>query len=215
MQINILPNQRIFIAGMTRTGKSFLVFNVILPLFLSLGVAVVIYDFKWEIHLPGAVYFHDPADFAKNPNQKLIIYQPRSGSDQEFNLLCARILIRKNTVFLIDDISTHAPAGRIQIHQSNILRLGASLGIGNINLCQEATGVNNFLIKQANHYFVFRLPGPSDREKMVKVMGEKVLEVPPEYHFWYFTHGMPEPVLMKPVTGSEYYLPAEKRGRSY
>jgi len=224
MQFQILPNQRIFVAGKTRSGKSFFIFNIILPIFIRLGVAVVIYDYKWEINIPGCVFFYHPEDFIKQPGVMLVVYRPSQGTDDEFNRLCERIYLRKHTVFIVDDVVEHCPAWKLQSWHSTILRVGAGQGIGNINLAQESINVNNKIIKQAEHYFIFQLPDIKDREKISRYTGPAVLNPIEKHWFYYYSNtvdmpvnaqGVSDAVLFRPIQGSEYYLESDKRGRAY
>jgi KaiC/GvpD/RAD55 family RecA-like ATPase len=73
MKINMLPNQRVLVCGKTGCGKSYFVLHALVPFFRY----YVVYDYKCEIDLPGAVIFNRVEDFYRNPGQAKIIYRQR------------------------------------------------------------------------------------------------------------------------------------------
>jgi len=196
MILKLLPNQRVFVTGKTRSGKSYLVLHALVPLFRY----YVIYDYKNEIDLPGAVIFRKISDFRDNPGQPKIIYRPDTGTDDEFNQLCGVVFRRGNTMFVVDEIVNHCTQHNIQPNHAKILRLGASLGIGIINCTQEPVGVHRNLLTQAEHFFIFDIPDPNHRKKLAGYTGPQVVERVMDYHFWYYSPGMRDPVLMSPVS---------------
>ncbi len=195
MHIKIKANERIFVTGRTGSGKSVLVKNLLLP---QIG-NYVLYDYKHEITQPGAVYFHDVADFQKQPNCPEIIYRPATGSDEEFDQLCRQVYHRGNNVLILDELANHVTATKIQPHPDLIMRLGRSKGVGIINCTQRPRGTHNNIISQCEHFFIFQLLQDSDRKKLAEFCGPKVLQPIPEYHFWYYHIAMSEPVLCKPL----------------
>ena len=196
MKIKINANERVFVTGKTGSGKSVLVKNLLLPQLDNF----VIYDYKHEIELPPpAVVFTSLDDFRHYPNTQQIIYRPQLADSTEFNGLCYRIFRRGANVLVMDEVADHTTASKIEPQHDIIMRLGRSRGVGCINCTQRPIGVHNNIISQSEHYFIFETTLPGDRKKLAGIIGDKVLEIPPKYHYWYYTPAMREPVLCKPV----------------
>ena len=102
----------------------------------------VIYDYKHEIDYPGAVIFEDISDFQKHPNEPMIIYRTRTGTDQEFDDLCRQCFYRGSNTLVLDEMAQHCNNGRIQPHHDLIMRLGRSKGVGIINCTQRPRGIS-------------------------------------------------------------------------
>ena len=195
MNANILPNQRILVVGKSGSGKTYLTLNVLVPNFKN----YVVYDYKHEIQLPRAKYFTRVSEFGKYPGENKIIYRPTTGEDEEFNDLCGAIFKRRNTMFVVDELANHCSQHHIQQNHALILRLGRSLGIGNINCAQEPVGIHRNIMTQAEHFFIFDIPDESHRGKLAGYTGPQVKERLDSYWFWYYGTGMHDPVLMQPV----------------
>lgn len=195
MNIELKPNQRVLVTGKTGCGKSYFVIHALVPMFRY----YVMYDYKHEIDLPGAVVFNKIRDFSDNPGQPKVIYRPEKGTDEEFNQLCGVVFKRGNTMFVVDEIVNHCTQSYIQPNHALILRLGRSKGVGNINCTQEPVGVHRNLLTQAEHYFIFDIPDPNHRKKLAGYTGPEVMERIQNYWFWYYAPGMQDPVLMQPL----------------
>jgi hypothetical protein len=80
--------------------------------------------------------------------------------------------------------------------------------MGRALYCPVWTGTQNpvwvdlNILRQAEHYFVFRLVMQEDRDRVKRIIGRDVGDLLklPEHHFYYYRHGMEEAVLCSPVT---------------
>lgn len=195
MKIKIKSNERVYICGQTGSGKSVLFKTIILPQIQN----YVIYDYKEEINIEGAEIFTAPEDFLSKKNRPAIIYRPKTGQDEEFDILCKQVFYRGNNVLVLDEMANHVTATKILPYHDMILRLGRSRGVGNINITQRPRYTHNNIISQTEHFFMFYLNQLTDRRKMAEILGEDVLKKIPKYYFWYYTPEMDRPVLCKPV----------------
>lgn len=197
MKIEIKSNDRVLVVGKTGCGKSVLVKNLLVPQL----AAYVMYDYKEEITLPGAVIFDKGIrQFKEQPNEQKVIYRPVEASDDEFNRLCETIFKRGNNCLVTDEEADHSTATKIVKYRDLIMRLGRSKGVGSITCTQRPTGIHNNIVSQCEHFFIFQTLLETDRKKLSAIMGDKVLQNPPKFHFWYFNASvMEEPILCKPV----------------
>lgn len=73
------------------------------------------------------------------------------------------------------------------------LTAGRSRNCSILMCTQRPSGIPAVCIANSTHYFVFAMPQPQDRKKMVDVTGCMELdEKPDRYVFWYYRQGMDE-----------------------
>ena len=195
MNIEVKSNDRVFVCGRTGSGKSYLVKNLLIPRMTN----YVIYDYKSEIEIPGAVVFTRINDFKKNPNQHAIIYQTQSGTDKEFDALCKQVFYRGNNTLILDETAYHCTQSKIMRHHGLIMQLGRSKGVGIINCTQRPRGIHNNIISQCEHFFTFDLTQGTDRDKLADFCGEQLEIRAKEYHFWYYHVSHEEATFCAPV----------------
>lgn len=195
MKIKIKSSDRIFITGMTGSGKSVLMKQLLIPQLQNL----VLYDYKHEIELPEAVYFHDVQDFKRQPNEPCIIYRSSSGGDKEFDALCRQVFYRGSNTLVLDEIASHMTPMKILPWHDTIMRLGRSKNVGCINCTQRPRITHNNVISQCEHFFIFKLLQDSDKKKMAEFCGAEVLRPIDKYWFWYYNIAMDRPVLCPPL----------------
>ena len=195
MNIEVKSNDRVFVCGRTGSGKSYLVKNLLIPRMTN----YVIYDYKHEIEIPGAVIFNRIEDFRRQPNQHAIIYRTRSGTDEEFDALCKQVFYRGNNTLVLDETAYHCDTSKIMRHHGLIMQLGRSKGVGIINCTQRPRAIHNNVISQCEHFFTFDLIQQTDRKKLAEFCGEELLNRAKEYHFFYYHISREAPAFCAPV----------------
>lgn len=190
MGLKIRSDRHLFIAGQTRSGKTYLIRKL-----LNLFPRVVIHDRKNEWAEWGRrnhyLILHDVqtlrAAIAKG--YKRMIYMPRDPGTEDFDNVCHEIFKTGNIYFAVDEAQSYSPYGRIPFWFGELMRLGAGRGIGVCSLVQRPRETGNVLISEASLVIVFRLMLGTDRAKISDFVGKEVYEplgeLPP-FHFMIF-----------------------------
>lgn len=155
--------------GRTRTGKTFLMREL-----LKKQQRVIVVDTKHADEWPG-YWLCDEAFAALNPNAKKIRYRVPEGVKipNEWWTQAMRFLhAQGGGVIYVDEMPmitgpNFAPSGL-----KDVFRIGGGLGVGLWWSAQEATGVNNTVIRQSNALILFNNHGASDRDKLINTVGD-------------------------------------------
>lgn len=201
----IKPTEHVFIAGMTGCGKS-----VLAEVFLAGYESVIKLDTKGEVHerrrdglsaWRGLVEGEDftvvehLADLDKAETGK-IIFAPvwEENNEDTYNELCKYVFLQGDTILWIDELMTVCKNSfAMPDYMRAILTAGRSRGAVLWMLTQRPSGIPALCIASSTHFFVFTLPQPQDRKKMVDVTScPMLMDKPKKYVFWYFKEGMDE-----------------------
>ncbi len=180
----IKSNERVFICGKTRTGKTYFAKSLIKNF-----KKYIIYDPDHEYSELGFVV-KNFKDFkqALIKNSK-VIYQPKSYGQEEFIEVCRFIFTRlKNVMFVADEIADLAPNNSIPQEYALIIRRGGKRGIGSIAITQRIAECHKTPIAQAEHIISFYQFLDNDVKRLKDHIGEeaeKTRELKPKY-FLYF-----------------------------
>jgi len=178
MTIQIQSNSRVFICGMTGSGKTHFVKKTFLP-FLP---RVVFHDYKCENHDLIRTLHFTPATtppelvWLLQHNKKRIIYQPgefekQNEEREDFDSVC-RILYRTaNLTFVVDEVGSCVERKGDSPWFDNMLRLGRGRGIGVFSLTQRPAWIPREIITESEFKFMFRLQEDLDCKKVGKVVG--------------------------------------------
>lgn len=193
--MKIKSNERIFICGRTRTGKTYFARKLIAKF-----KKFIVYDPDLEYFDLGKIVtsLQDFKEAIKKHSK--VIYQPRSYQQEEFIDLCTFIFNNlSNLVFVVDEVADLAPNNAIPSAYSMIMRRGAKRGIGSIALTQRVALVDKTIIAQADHLISFQQFLDNDINKLIENIGagaEKVRYLE-KYHYLYFHDGKIE--IRKPI----------------
>jgi len=204
--VRIEPNDRVFIAGKTGSGKTVLAKELLTPY-----PYVVVLDNKGRFNWPGAGLV-TKLDLLPKAAQKYnhIVFRPNplleadaAAFKEEMDAFFWWVYYRQNCILYIDEASQpgvidsfHIPAGLNVIYKR-----GRELNIGCWASSQEPVNVHNTLMSQADHFFAFITQMQSHRDKMAGYMGDPVkYTIPRNYKFFYFHPAtMDEAEMMEPL----------------
>lgn len=74
---------------------------------------------------------------------------------------------------------------------------GRELGIGMIHGTQRPRGIDLRLMTEAENFITFELRHRDDRKRMAEMMGDEVMQRPPQHAFWAWRAGDREPSLCR------------------
>ena len=199
----IRDDEHIFIAGMTGCGKTKL------AEVYTAGMETVIkvdtkqeYDSKraegedvWEGLVEGEDFevCHSLEQVFNSEAEKIIYQVPWDEQDEEhFNKLFEWCFTNGHIRVWVDELMTVCPNSmNIPKWLKAIYTAGRSRHCSIIGCSQRPTGIPAICIANSTHYFVFAMPQPQDRKKMVDITGcLELIEIPDKYVFWYFKQGM-------------------------
>lgn len=200
----IKPDEHVFIAGRTGSGKTFLA-KKYLPGYEN----VVVLDTKGLVswpEIPGTKWTgrknHILVDGAgkltlvtkladlEGVETSKIIYRPDFNelTQEYFNAFFKWIYQRQNTICWIDEAMSVSPSPHtIPEFYKAILTRGRERNTAVWSLTQRPSGIAALIMSESTHFFVFDLNMPQDRDKLTDVTGAKqFLEKPGKYKFWYY-----------------------------
>jgi len=203
----ILPNQHVFVAGRTGSGKTYLARkylagfkNVVVLDTKGTTVWPEIAGTRWEekdetrkgkLYEAGKLFtlvtrLKDLA-LVKTP---YIMYRPvwEEMNQEYYNAFFEWCYKRRNCVVWVDEAMSVSPNPfRIPDFYKAILTRGRELNVAVWSLSQRPAGIAQVIISEATHVFAFDLNMDQDRDKLANVTGtEEFLEKPGKYNFWYF-----------------------------
>ena len=175
--MQIQTNERIFICGMTGSGKTEFA-KRLLPFYPR----VVFHDREFgNSDLIQHYHFtpvHDPETLLMyiQKGKKRILYQPAQGGEKEgvedFNRVCEIVFKSRNIALMVDEVSSVVSGQNAPFWFGEIQRLGRKYNVGCISLIQRPMRIDQNLLSECEHMFIFKLKMPQDREKIEKVCGK-------------------------------------------
>lgn len=208
MIVNIRDDEHVFICGMTGTGKS-----VLAEVYLAGFNHVVKLDTKGEYYervrddkpiWRGLVQDRDYTvifkleDIDKVKTPKIVYVPDEEEMDLEhYNALMDWVYKRENTTLWIDELMEVAPSPTKYPPKLKALYTRGRSKRATVWACtQRPSDIPAICISQSNHYFIFALQLPQDREKIAKGTGQAdFLDSPKGYNFIYYKAGNENTVL--------------------
>lgn len=177
-KLNVNSNMRVGAIGRTRSGKTFMMGKL-----LEAQPRVICIDSKHRVRWPG---FH----LTKKPEAALaadkVILRPEGKIPDSFWFDAFESLQeRGGGIVYLDEAPEVTSANYIPQGVKTIVRLGGEVGVGLWWASQEATGVNNTLIRQSEILMLFLNQGASDRDKLIQTCGD-MGEATSDLELWEF-----------------------------
>ena len=183
----IRSDRHVFVAGMTRSGKTELMRSL-----LNKFPRVLVHDRKNEwgdwARKNHYITIHDTGSLqaAIQKGYKRMVYMPADPGMDDFDDVCHTVFQTGNIYFVVDEAQSYSPYGRIPFYFGELMRLGAGRGIGVCSLVQRPRETGNVLISEASIVIVFRLQLDTDRQKISSFVGKEVFELLNELPPWHF-----------------------------
>ena len=175
--MQIRTNERIFICGMTGSGKT-----EFAKRFLPFYPRIVFHDREFgNSDLIQQYHFtpvHDPETLLIyiQKGKKRILYQPSQGGEKEgvedFNRVCEIVFKTRNIALVVDEVSSVVSGQNAPYWFGEIQRLGRKYNVGCMSLTQRPMKLDQTLLSESEHMFIFKLKMDQDRVKISKVCGE-------------------------------------------
>lgn len=189
MAVLIRPNEHVFVAGRTGSGKTFLA-RKYLAGFRHVAVLDTKGTLEWPEVPPEELTVVTRLSDLNAVETPKIIYRPvwEEMTEEFYDAFFSWAYRRRNTVVWVDEVMSVAPnPHRIPEHAKAILTRGRELNVAMWALTQRPSGIPQVFMSEATHFFVFDLNLPQDREKLVEVTGAPELyQKPGKYIFWYY-----------------------------
>jgi DNA helicase HerA-like ATPase len=195
IDLNIKTSEHVFIAGSTGSGKT-----VIAKAYLSRKRNVVVLDTKGTFYFEPFLLEDDYVIITKlSELEKVsrridkIVYRPilEELNEEYYDLFFKWCYFRKNTIVLVDEaMQVVKNAFTIPEYYKGILTRGRELNVSVWSLTQRPSGLNQLILTESTHYFIFRLTHINDRKKISDISGqEDFLKIPHGYQFRYWKNG--------------------------
>lgn len=198
----LIPTDRhVLIAGMTRSGKSFLCEE-----YLARYKYVVKFDTKHEVDErrrkgePIWSFLKEGKDFTvSNEYEKLdnidtdkIIYAPKfeECNSDYYNRFFKWVYDRENTIVWVDELMSFTSAMSYPEELKRLMIMGNSKNVSAWCCTQRPSGIPTIVTANVSYIFCFNLNMPADRKKMADITGcEELNRMPGGHNFWYYGIG--------------------------
>lgn len=202
LNISILSNDRVFIAGKTGSGKSYLTKT------LMGGInRLVFIDPKCEHSFPNAQVFDSfpsAKQFLTNKfEEKFFVHvKPNKINHELLNNFLREIFVIGNCTAIFDEVGRFC-FPRVCEEHDRLIRQGRSRGIGVWHLTQRPAWIDKYLVSESEHVFNFFLKVHSDRDIMIKntSLPKEAFEKmkTKKYHFWYDCNDVEQAIFCSPI----------------
>lgn len=189
MTKNIINNtQHVFISGSTGTGKTIIakIYNAntkyhtfvldtkgtfLFEPFVGEDDYILVYEFK-------------NLDKASKKSKK-IVYRPilEELTQEFYNEFFKYCYFKRNCTVIVDEaMQVIKNSFSIPEYYKGILTRGRELNVSVWSLTQRPSGINQLIMSEATHFFIFRLNHINDRKKIAEISGQDKFLLPPEGH---------------------------------
>jgi DNA helicase HerA-like ATPase len=166
----ILSNERVYVCGMNKTGKSFWAKR--LTANMATVVPVIVYDPNWEhsdLVPPGEEVISSSDQLLHlEPLAKagVVLVQPDDDSDSAWSDFCRGIWEGQRNVFVVvDEAHDVCPAMHdLDPYHRRLIRRGRHFGIGMAHISQRPAETHKMPLAQANHVVAFKMHLANDLE---------------------------------------------------
>lgn len=207
MKIN--PDEHVFIAGRTGTGKTYLARK-----YLAGVENVWVLDTKGLITWPevpkSELTVVSSIAEIRNVKTPKLIFKPNP-FELEFEVYDSFFQFaysRDNLAVWVDEVMSVSPnPARIPFWAKAILTRGRERNVSMWSLTQRPSGISQMFMSEATHFFVFDLNLPQDRSKLAEITGAgELLRLPGReargrHNFWYYRTGQDKAVLARLKAG--------------
>lgn len=171
---------RVGAIGRTGSGKTFLMEKLLHP-----QPRVCVIDNKHRVNWRGYALTDDPT--AAQLGDKMIYRPPEGAAPPEWfwTAIMEEYNKRGGGIIYIDEAAEVTTQNFCPKGLRTVVRLGREIGVGVWWAAQEATAVNNVLIRQSDILIMFMNHGASDRDKLIATAGD-IGEVPADLGFHEF-----------------------------
>lgn len=128
----------------------------------------------------------------------VIVYAPNHyelKSQLHHNAFLAWGYDRWDTVIVVDELGQIVKGNDVSAEYADVTDRGRARNVTIWQGNQKPVFLPHAALSESDHYFLFDLMVDKDREKMVGILGKKVMQRPTNPHgFWYYYRHMKEPV---------------------
>jgi hypothetical protein len=199
----IRPDEHVFIAGMTGSGKSFFAETYLAgyEYVVKLDTKGEVFERKqkgepvWRGLREGKDYtvIEHLADLENVPTKK-IIYCPafEEQTIEYYDALCKWVYERQNTILWVDELMSISESPlRYPLHLRAIMTRGRSRNTSIWALTQRPMDIPTIIPANTTHFIMFNLQMNQDREKMARMTGVyEFMQNPGWHYFWYWKSGV-------------------------
>lgn len=192
----IAPNERVFIAGKTGSGKTQLA-----KLLLSNYDDVIILDPKCSMSIPGFRIITESKNLSKVKRGENIIFQPpHDWETDEYEAFFKWVYTRRDCVLYIDEI--YAVGGeRLQPSSwlGAIATRGREFGIGLWVTTQRPVSIPLFLLSECEWIFAFRMRMKNDIKRIQEVAEDENLKLNTLQKYQFICVSSPQDTITGPI----------------
>lgn len=199
MKVNIRPDESITVIGMKGSGKTHLLLGLLKQV-KPIGehrTAILdtkqVGDFKQYPKTDKLSDVHKLAE--KHP---VFVYAPNKHEAKDESFIdgffewCYE---RWNTTVVVDELTSIVWGNDVPDSYKDITDRGRAKHVSIWQGNQKPVFVPHAALSEADHFFVFDLMMQTDRKKVATILGNKVLQRPPDKHgFWYYHRSLRDPV---------------------
>jgi DNA helicase HerA-like ATPase len=202
LRVRIEPSQHVFIAGQTGSGKSYLAEKLL----SGVRVPAVILDPSWseQFEAPGYALTYKLKDVerALKDGFRRVVFRPDGRDWGAVDDLFGAVYARGNTTLYNDERGGWG-RGREQDllpSEADLIMRGRKRLAALWTVSQRPFRVPIPLKSEADHFFLFRLQNPDDRQSLAAYAGKEIAEpLIPERWFWYKGRSDDRPRLNPPL----------------
>lgn len=190
----IRRSERVLFVGRTGSGKTTLADRLI----RTLGYRTVVIDPKHLWEFPGyrLVDRYDPDTYVTRQVFRPVDDDRREWRDTQTFLESVWYGPRQ-TIIYVDELTRLSTPRKTVPILADFIRLGRQLGFGVWTASQRPRDIPTLFLSETEHFFVFDLRTPGDREKVADFLGPSVEQrIKEDYAFWYSHPSHPDPILV-------------------
>lgn len=207
-KISILPNERVFLAGKTGSGKTYKARRLLLP-----SKRLIVFDTKDNLSRPDK-------DKTKEQDKKdwyLTPYSVTALQAKQFRLhvtdmdkadeICSYVLQMTNVVIYIDEAYS-VWAGHWNTSDNQYIKRcftqGREQGVGMWVSCQRPADIPIVVMSECEHFLIFRLQNADDRSKLAKNVHPALERMTTTKHgYYYYNSELEAPIYYPELTEEE------------
>ncbi len=208
-EIKIKSNSRVLVVGRSGSGKTTFTTQFLWNRYR--GVNKIFIDPKREL-----IYLLNDFDIichnsknleTYNINKNRVLYMPEDVSNIDFESVCEYCFEKGNTTLFIDESAYYCTSSRIPKAYKKLMIMGRSRGVGVVNTTQRPNGINQLLLSEAEHFFIFSLNLKSDKEKLKTMIPHQYhhfIDKMPLHHFFYANLRENQFIYFNPIKINKY-----------